>query len=166
MKKLLGILVLGLLWCSNVYAAKGDGVCGLQSQLTDKSDASISIKIAAFVKVKDTDKENCKNILCILTEAQKGNNKFEEHVRNIMIEAKFKSDVEVNISKFRMNWMQDCKRATWGFELGGIINVCEEMEPYKLYLFGIHGSPTVKKKLFDKNLDNDAAFEELKNLLN
>ena len=40
------------------------------------------------------------------------------------------------------------------------------MEPYKLYLFAIHGSPTVKKNLFDKNLDNEAAFEELKNLFN
>ena len=62
MKKLLGILVLGLLWCSNVYAAKGDGVCGLQSQLSDMTDASISIKLAALVKVIDTDKENCKKI--------------------------------------------------------------------------------------------------------
>ena len=166
MKKLLGILVLGLLWCSNVYAAKGDGVCGLQSQLSDMTGASISIKIAAIVKVKDTDKENCKKILGILTEAQKGNNKFEEHIRNIMVEAKFKSDVEVNISKFRMNWMQDCGRATWGFELGGIINVCEAMEPYKLYLFAIHGKPTVTKLIFDKTLDNDQAYEELKNQLN
>ena len=167
MKKLLGILVLGLLWCSSVYAAKDDGICGLQSQLSDLTDASMSIKIAVLVKVKNTDKENCKKILGVLTEAQKkGNNKFEEHIKNIMAEAKFKSDVEVNISKFRMNWMQDCGRATWGFELGGIINVCEEMKPYKLYLFAIHGSPTVKKNLFDKTLDNDAAFEELKNLLN
>jgi len=168
MKKILGILVLGLLWCGNAYAAKDDGVCGLQSQLSDMGDASMSIKIAAFVKVKNTDKENCKKILGILTEAQKGNNKFEEHIRNIMVEAKFKSDVEVNISKFRMNWMQDCGRATWGFELGegGIINVCEEMEPYKLYLFAIHGSPTVKKLIFDKTLDNDQAYEELKNQLN
>jgi len=171
MKKLLGIFDFSLLWCSNVYAGsvKGVGVCGLQSQLTDMSDAGMSIKIAVFAKVKDTDKENCKKILGVLTEAQKkGNNKFEEHIKNIMAEAKFKSDVEVNISKFRMNWMQDCGRATWGFELGegGIINVCEEMEPYKLYLFAIHGSPTVKKNLFDKTLDNDTAFEELKNLLN
>ena len=166
MKKLLGILVLGLLWCSNVYAAKGDGVCGLQSQLSDMTGASMSIKIAAIVKVKNTDKENCKKILGILTEAQKGNNKFEEHIRNIMVEAKFKSDVEVNISKFRMNWMQDCGRATWGFELGGVINVCEAMEPYKLYLFAIHGKPTVKKLIFDKTLDNDQAYEELKNQLN
>ena len=47
MKKLLGILVLGLLWCGNVYAGsvKGVGVCGLQSQLTDMSDAGMSIKI-------------------------------------------------------------------------------------------------------------------------
>ena len=126
MKKLLGILVLGLLWCSNVYAAKGDGVCGLQSQLSDMTDAGMSIKIAVFAKVKDTDKENCKKILGVLTEAQKkSNTKFEEHIKNIMVEAKFKSDVEVNISKFRMNWMQDCGRATWGFELGGVINVCE-----------------------------------------
>ena len=168
MKKFLAILVLCLLWCGNVYAAKDDGVCGLQSQLSDMTDANMSIKIAAFVKVKNTDKENCKKILGILTEAKKGNNKFEEHIRNIMLEAKFKSDVEVNMSKFRMNWMQDCGRATWGFELGegGIINVCEEMEPYKLYLFAIHGSPAVKKNLFDKTLDNDTAFEELKNLLN
>ena len=27
MKKFIGILVLGLLWCSNIYAAKGDGIC-------------------------------------------------------------------------------------------------------------------------------------------
>jgi hypothetical protein len=166
MKKLLGILILSLLWCSNGYAAKGDGVCDLQSQLADMSNASISIKIAAFAKVKDTDKENCKKILGVLTEAQKGNNKFEELIRNIMVEAKFKSDVEVNISKFRMNWMQECMRATWGFELGGIINVCEEMEPYKLYLFAIHGKPTVKKLIFGKTLDNDQAYEELKNQLN
>ena len=166
MKKFLGILVLGLLWCNNVYAAKDDGVCGLQSQLSDMTGASLSIKIAALVKVKNTDKENCKKILGILTEAQKGNNKFEEHIRNIMVEAKFKSDVEVNISKFRMNWMQDCGRATWGFELGGVINVCEAMEPYKLYLFAIHGKPTVTKLIFDKTLDNDQAYEELKNQLN
>ena len=166
MKKFLGILVLGLLWCSNANAAKGDGVCGVQSQLSNMGDASMSIKIAAFVKVKDTDKENCKKILGVLTEAQKGNNKFEEHIKNIMVEAKFKSDVEVNISKFRMNWMQECLRATWGFELGGIINVCDEMEPYKLYLFAIYGSPTVKKNLFDKTLDNDSAFNELIDLLN
>ena len=166
MKKFLGILVLCFLWCSSVYAAKDDGICGLQSQLSDMTDASISIKIAALVKVKNTDKENCKKILGILTEAQKGNNKFEEHIRNIMAEAKFKSDVEVNISKFRMNWMQECMRATWGFELGGIINVCKEMEPYKLYLFAIHGKPTVKKLIFDKTLDKDQAYEELKNQLN
>ena len=167
MKKLLGILFLGMLWCSSVYAAKDDGICGLQSQLSDLTDASMSIKIAVLVKVKNTDKENCKKILGVLTEAQKkGNNKFEEHIKNIMAEAKFKSDVEVNISKFRMNWMQECLRATWGFELGGIINVCEEMEPYKLYLFAIYGKPTVTKLIFDKTLDNDQAYEELKNQLN
>ena len=167
MKKLLGILFLGLLWCSSVYATKDDGICGLQSQLSDLTDASMSIKIAVLVKVKNTDKENCKKILGVLTEAQKkGNNKFEEHIKNIMAEAKFKSDIEVNISKFRMNWMQECLRATWGFELGGIINVCKEMEPYKLYLFAIHGKPTVKKLIFDKTLDNDQAYEELKNQLN
>ena len=72
MKKILGILVLGFLWCSSVYAAKDDGVCGLQSQLSDMTGASLSIKIVAIVKVKNTDKENCKKILGILTEAQKG----------------------------------------------------------------------------------------------
>ena len=71
MKKFLGILVLCFLWCSSVYAAKDDGICGLQSQLSDLTDASMSIKIAALVKVKNTDKENCKKILSILTEAQK-----------------------------------------------------------------------------------------------
>jgi len=169
MKKLLAIFVLGLLWCGNAYAGsvKGVGVCGLQSQLTDMSDANISIKIAAFAKVKDTDKENCKKILGVLTEAQKkGNNNFEELIKNIMVEAKFKPDVEVDIKKFRMNWMQDCGRATWGFELGGIINVCEAMEPYQLYLFAIHGKPTVKKLIFDKTLDKDQAYEDLKNQLN
>ena len=47
MKKFLPILVLGLLWCGNVYAGsvKGVGVCGLQSQLADMSDAGMSIKI-------------------------------------------------------------------------------------------------------------------------
>ena len=49
MKKLLGIVVLGLLWCSSVYAAKDDGVCGLQSQLSDMTDASLSIKIAEII---------------------------------------------------------------------------------------------------------------------
>ena len=167
MKKILGILVLGLLWCGNVYAAKDDGVCGLQSQLSDMTDANMSIKIAAFVKVKNTDKENCKKILSVLTEAQKkGNNNFEELIKNIMVEAKFKSDVEVDIKKFRMNWMQDCGRANWGFELGGITNVCKEMEPYKLYLFAIYGKPTIKKLILDKTLDNDQTYEELKNQLN
>ena len=66
MKKAIAIIVLGLLWCGNVYAAKDDGVCGLQSQLSDMTDANISIKIAAFVKVKNTDKENCKKILFAL----------------------------------------------------------------------------------------------------
>ena len=166
MKKFIVILVLGLLWCSNVNAAKGDGICGLQSNISDMTDADASIKIAAIAKVKDTDKENCKKIINILSDAKKGNNKFEEHIKNIMVEAKFKSDVEVKISDFRLNWMQDCGRATWGFELGGIINVCEAMEPYKLYLFAIYGNPTVKKNLFDKTLDNDSAFDELINFLN
>ena len=29
----------GLVWCGNAYSVKGVGVCGLQSQLTDMSDA-------------------------------------------------------------------------------------------------------------------------------
>ena len=69
MKKFLGILVLGLLWCSNAYAVKGDGICA-------------------------------------------------------------------------------------------------EMEPYKLYLYANYGTNTVGKNLFDKNLDNEASFVELVNLLN
>ena len=40
------------------------------------------------------------------------------------------------------------------------------MEPYKLYLFAIHGKPTVTKLIFDKTLDSDQAYEELKNQLN
>ena len=51
-----------------------------------------------------------------------GNNKFEEHIKNIMVEAKFKSDVEVKISDFRLNWMQECGRANWGIE--AINNIC------------------------------------------
>ena len=35
MKKFLGILVLGFLWCSNANAAKGHGICGLQSNLAE-----------------------------------------------------------------------------------------------------------------------------------
>ena len=46
-------MFLGLLWCSNVYAAKGDGICGLQSHLADMTDASVSIKIAAFEELKN-----------------------------------------------------------------------------------------------------------------
>ena len=58
-------------------------------------------------------------------------------------------------------WMQDLG------EVGlGVINVCEAMEPYKLYLFAIHGKPTVTKLILDKTLDNDQAYEELKNQLN
>ena len=89
-----------MLWCGNVYAGSVKGVVYVvfNSQLTDMSDAGMSIKIAAFVKVKDTDKENCKKILGVLTEAQKkGNNNFEELIKNIMVEAKFKPDVEVKI---------------------------------------------------------------------
>ena len=128
------------------------------------TDADVSIKIAAFVKVKDTDKENCKKIINILSDAKKGNNKFEGYVKNIMVEAQFKSDVEVKISDFRMNWMQNCGRSTWGFE--GVNDICAEMEPYKLYLYANYGTNTVGKNLFDKNLDNEAAFVELVNLLN
>ena len=35
MKKLLGILVLGFLWCSNANATEGEGICGLQSNLAE-----------------------------------------------------------------------------------------------------------------------------------
>ena len=164
MKNFLGILVLGLLWCSSVYAAKGDGICGLQSNISDMTDADISIKIAAFVKVKDTDKENCKKIINILSDVKKGNNKFEEHIKNIMVEAKFKSGVEFKISDFRLNWMQNCGRANWGFE--AINDICAEMQPYQLYLYANYGSNTVGKNLFDKSLDNDSAFNELIDLLN
>ena len=165
MKKFLGILVLGFLWCSNVYAAKGDGICGLQNtSLASMTDSNISIKIAAFVKVKDTDKDNCKKIIKILGDAQKGNNKFEEYVKNITVEAKFKSDIEIKMSDFRLNWMQDYGRANWGFE--AINDICAEMEPYKLYLFANYGTNTVSKNLFDKSLDNDSAFDELVNFLN
>ena len=104
MKKFLGILVLGLLWCSNANAARGDGICGLQNtSLASMTDSNISIKIAAFVKVKDTDtdKDNCKKIIKILGDAQKGNNKFEEYVKNITVEAKFKTDIEIKMSDFR-----------------------------------------------------------------
>ncbi len=45
-------------------------------------------------------------------------------------------------------------------------DVCAAMEPYKLYLFANYDKTAVTKTLFDKNLDNDAAFEELSNLLN
>ena len=166
MKKFLGILVLGLLWCSYANAAKDDGICGLQSNLAEMTDSSISIKIAAFVKVKDTDtdKDNCKKIINILSDAKKGNNKFEEYVKNIMVEAKFKSDVEVKINDFRLTWMSECGRANWGVEV--VNDICVEMEPYKLYLCANYGTVTIGKNLFDKSLDNDSAFDELINFLN
>ena len=68
------------------------------------------------------------------------------------------------MSDFRLNWMQDCGRANWGFET--INDICAEMEPYKLYLFANYGTNTVSKNLFDKSLDNDSAFDELVNFLN
>jgi len=102
MKKAILIIVLGLLWCSNANAAKSDGICGLQNtSLASMTDSNISIKIAAFVKVKDTDKDNCKKIIKLLGDAQKGNNKFEEYVKNITVEAKFKTDIEIKMSYFR-----------------------------------------------------------------
>ena len=102
MKKAILIIVLGLLWCSNANAAKSDGICDLQNtSLASMTDSNISIKIAAFVKVKDTDKDNCKKIIKILGDAQKGNNKFEEYVKNITVEAKFKTDIEIKMSYFR-----------------------------------------------------------------
>ena len=128
------------------------------------TDSSISIKIAAFVKVKDTDEDNCKKIINILSDAKKGNNKFEEYVKNIMVEAKFKSDVEVKINDFRLTWMSECGRANWGFE--AVNDICAEMEPYKLYLCANYGTVTIGKNLFDKSLDNDSAFDELINFLN
>ena len=165
MKKLIAFLFFSLLWTSNSLAAKGDGICGLAS-VFEVSEAEVSIKVAAYVKVKDTDKENCKKIIKILSGVQKGDNKFKELVKNIVTEAKFKSDIVVDVSKFRMNWMQDCGRSTYG--LDGIAesgDVCAAMEPYKLYLFANYDKTTVTKTLFDKNLDNDAAFEEVANLL-
>jgi len=165
MKKLIAFLFVSLLWSSNANAAKGDGICGLAS-VFEVSEAEVSIKVAAYVKVKDTDKENCKKIIKILSGVQKGNNKFKELVKNIVTEAKFKSDIVVDVSKFRMNWMQDCGRSTYG--LDGIAesgDVCAAMEPYKLYLFANYDKTAVTKTLFDKNLDNDAAFEEVANLL-
>ena len=165
MKKLIAFLFISLLWSSNANAAKGDGICGLAS-VFEVSEADVSIKVAAYVKVKDTDKENCKKIIKILSGVQKGDNKFKELVKNIVTEAKFKSDIVVDVSKFRMNWMQDCGRSTWG--LDGIAksgDVCSAMKPYKLYLFANYDKTSVTKALFNKNLDNDAAFEEVANLL-
>ena len=165
MKNFLAVFFVGLLWFGNALAAKGDGICGLAS-VFEVSEADVSIKVAAYVKVKDTDKENCKKIIKILSGVQKGDNKFKELVKNIVTEAKFKSDIVVDVSKFRMNWMQDCGRSTYG--LDGIAesgDVCAAMEPYKLYLFANYDKTAVTKILFDKNLDNDAAFEEVANLL-
>ena len=90
------------MWCSNANSAKGDSICGLQNtSLASMTDSNISIKVAAFVKVKDTDKDNCKKIIKILGDAQKGNNKFEEYVKNITVEAKFKTDIKIKMSDFR-----------------------------------------------------------------
>ena len=165
MKKLIAFLFISLLWSSNANAAKGDGICGLAS-VFEVSEADVSIKVAAYVKVKDTDKENCKKIIKILSGVQKGDNKFKELVKNIVTEAKFKSDIVIDVSKFRMNWMQDCGRSTYGLDgIAASGHVCAAMEPYKLYLFANYGKNTVSKTLFDKNLDNDAAFEEVANLL-
>ena len=64
-----------------------------------------------------------------------------------------KSDVEVNISKFRMNWMQDCGRATWGFETWRyyFMFVKQWNSGTNFIFLQIHGKPTVTKLIFDKH---------------
>ena len=51
MKKALAIIVLGLLLSSNANAAKGDGVCGLQSNLIKWNyfDKSIKLKFLSMI---------------------------------------------------------------------------------------------------------------------
>ena len=127
------------------------------------ADATIAIKIGAYVKVKDTDKDNCKKIVNIFFNAKTGNNKFEGYVKDIMVEAKFESNIEVKTNDFRMTFMNDCNNAGFGFHA---IDPCKEMESYKFYLFANYGEVTVGKNLFDKSLDNDSAFNELTNFLN
>ena len=39
--------------------------------------------------------------ISFLSDAKKGNNKFEEYVKNITVEAKFKTDIEIKMSYFR-----------------------------------------------------------------
>ena len=104
--------------------------------------------------------------LKVLSEAQKGNNNFEKMIKDITTEAKFATKYKVDLKKMRMNWMQTCEMATWGFVDGEFKDVCKELEQQKIYLIAIHKKPTIKKLVLDKKIDNDQAYEELKKLLN
>ena len=149
------------------FAQAKPAVCGLNLNLTNIADsATYSVKIAAYMIVEDTDKENCKKVLKVLSEAQKGNSNFEKMIKDITTEAKFASKYTVDIKKMRLNWLQDCGRATHGFFDGEFVDVCTNLEQQKLYLVAIHKKPTIKKLVLDKKLDNDQAYEELKKLIN
>ena len=122
-------------------------------------DAVKTVKIAAYVTVKSDDKPNCKQIVTVFNEAKAGNNKFEEYVNDLLAEAGLGSDFDFNINDMRMVWMGDCVTESVGFISTSY--VCNEMEPYKLYLLANNGDVTIINKLFDKKLDNSEVFSEL-----
>ena len=142
MRKII-LLILPLIFLAN-NAQAAPAVCGLKYDLANMSADSEQINLAAYLIVEDTDKENCKKILAVLTESQKGNNSFEKMIKDIAAEAKFDSDIEIDLSKMKMNWMLDCAFATHGFRDGEINNVCTDLETQKLYLLAVHGKPTIK----------------------
>ena len=164
MRKIILLIFPLMFFSRNAQAAPA--VCGLKYDLANMSSSSDQINLAAYLIVEDTDKENCKKILSVLTESQKGNNNFEKMIKDIAAEAKFDSDIKIDLSKMKMNWMLDCAFASHGFRDGEMSNVCTDLETQKLYILGIHGKPTIKKLVLDKKLDSDEAFEELNGLLN
>ena len=143
MRKIVFLILPLIFFISNAQAAPA--VCGLKYDLANMSADSEQINLAAYLIVEDTDKENCKKILAILSESQKGNNNFEKMIKDIAAEAKFDSGIEIDLSKMKMNWMLDCAFATHGFRDGEMNNVCSDLETQKLYLLAVHGKPTIKK---------------------
>jgi len=80
------------------------GLCGVHHQ-GQMYDVAKTVKIAAYVTVKNDGKPNCKQINTVFNEAKAGNNKFEEYVNDLFAEAGLGSDFDFNINDMRMVWV-------------------------------------------------------------
>ena len=62
-------------------------------------DVAKTVKIAAYVTVKNDNKLNCKQIVTVFNEVKAGNNKFEEYINDLLEEPGLGSDFDFNINK-------------------------------------------------------------------